>query len=661
MALSRRSTKTGHKPAPAAPAAPAADDSEVEEVSSADEISSEPEEVMAPAPAPAHGNNPRAARASGATAQPRTTPSMRPPKRKSPSGRRKETPSHGGEDGGSEGLTRSARSTTRGGAGREGESIGALRRRGWSLAMKFSIFTLLVSVLITMLFGVFSIRDLRAHMLEEIIRSGYQDVLVLNAFGQHVVKDMIGKRDAEFSSLVGRYRDPANPEYKKDRDYLRRIRDGDPRIQDVAIFGSASASNDPASPIVRASDGDATPSTANSFTHGQLVQTNYADKGANVYWIEYGGKSCLLFRVPLEPAPGTDSEKMYSSASIVLSASAIDEEVGKLTKNLVMVGLLFVGAGVGLSMAMGFRITQPINGLVEDINIVSQGDLDHESTVPSETQDEIGLLAMAFNRMTRNLREAREKERDSERIASELNTAQAIHAKLMPEKLPNLPGIDISTAYHCAKEVGGDYYDFIPVGDAEHLAFVVADVAGKGIPGSMVMGQMRTVLRMMAVNNMSAMDVLSKTNFHVARDIKRGMFVTAMYAILNLRTRDMTVASAGHNPMLIWRAATNTIEKVRPNGIALGFDKGPVFNRTIREQKVRLLHGDRVVLYTDGVVEAMNEDRDEWGDEALDAFTLKYATAPSNEYVRLLVKALEDHKGRAEQHDDITITTFRIV
>jgi phosphoserine phosphatase RsbU/P len=177
----------------------------------------------------------------------------------------------------------------------------------------------------------------------------------------------------------------------------------------------------------------------------------------------------------------------------------------------------------------------------------------------------------------------------------------------------------------------------------------------------MVMGTTRTILRMMAVNNLSASDVLSKTNFHVARDIKRGMFVTCVYAILNVRTREMTVASAGHNPMLIWRSATNSIEKVRPNGIALGFDKGPVFNRTVREQKVQLKSGDRVVLYTDGVVESMNEAREEWGDDKLDDFTLENATLPSKEYVRLLIKALEEHQGKAEQHDDITITTFRIV
>jgi serine phosphatase RsbU (regulator of sigma subunit) len=175
------------------------------------------------------------------------------------------------------------------------------------------------------------------------------------------------------------------------------------------------------------------------------------------------------------------------------------------------------------------------------------------------------------------------------------------------------------------------------------------------------MGTTRTILRMMAVGNLSPADVLAKTNYHVARDIKRGMFVTCVYCILNVRTREMAVASAGHNPMLIFRAATGQLEKVRPNGIALGFDKGPVFNKTVREERVRLNKGDRVVLYTDGVVEAMNEERVEWSEEALDAFTLAHAQLPSKEFVRLLIKALDEHKGSAEQHDDITITTFKIV
>ncbi len=535
---------------------------------------------------------------------------------------------------------------------RAADHIGSLRRRGMSLAMKFSIFTVLAMCLVTFLFGLFSIRDLRSHMIDEISRSGYQDVLILQAFGRRVINDVRGD-GAKFNlDNLETFNKSKNKE--DDLKHLKEIKDADSRIVDLAIFASNEATENPTTVLVSATKID----NFSPGTPANDINLPESNSKVLVFHRDYGGKPCLYFRLPLVESTGG---KMYASADIILSAEAIDNEVGKLTRNLLLVGIVFVLAGVGFSLALGMRIAQPITGLVEDIKIVSEGDLEHESEVPNETHDEIGLLAMAFNRMTRSLRDARELERESERLTSELNTAQAIHAQLLPKKRPELPGFDIDTLYNCAKEVGGDYYDFIPVGDAEHLAFVVADVSGKGIPGSMVMGQTRTVIRMMAVNNLSASDVLSRTNYHVARDIKRGMFVTCMYAIMNLRTREMTIASAGHNPMIIWRAASNTIEHLRPNGIALGFDKGPVFNRTVREQKVRVLKGDRVVLYTDGVVESMNSEREEWGDEALDAFTMKYATVPSNEFVRLLSKALDDHKGKAEQHDDITVLTFRIV
>jgi len=545
--------------------------------------------------------------------------------------------------------------------GRGGE-IGSMARRGMSLAQKLVAFTVLVTLPITMIFGVVSIRDLEEQLKSEIKRSGTQQALVLNTFAQRVIDRLRGVRDpGQFQQFLNEYKNPAPAEpddkkqpvstYKDDLARLKQIVDSDKRIKDVVIFASPSPTDNPSISVLRATDSKDFAGPANAET---------VDGGVQVYWGGYGGENCLYFRIPLEKDK-TDEKKMYSFASVILSAGEIESQVRSQKTRLLLFGLLLIGLGVGASLGVANWFTRPINALVDDINTVSQGDLDHTSVVPDQTSDEVGLLAMAFNRMTKNLRTARESEIDRERIASELNTAKAIHAKLMPEKLPQLPGIDIFTAYNCAKEVGGDYYDFIPVGDMEHLALTVADVSGKGIPGSMVMGTTRTILRMMAVNNLSAADVLSKTNFHVARDIKRGMFVTCVYAILNVRTREMTIASAGHNPMLVWRSATQTIEKVRPNGIALGFDKGPVFNRTVREQKIKLNTGDRVVMYTDGVVESMNEAREEWSDEALDEFTLKNATLPSKEYVRLLIKALEEHQGRAEQHDDITITTFRML
>jgi len=576
--------------------------------------------------------------------------------RSTPSGRRPSSgsrrPVQHAEAGGDE-PPEGGREGSRARARNAGGQIGALQRRGMSLSAKVALFTLALTVTISVIFAIISLIDLEDKLNAEIKHSGYRQILTLHAFGQRVIEraGIKGVRNAgEFQNKLTEYTTKGLK--ASDLELLKRVLN-DSRIKDVVIFASADASENPTTPILR---GDP---KANEFS---APSANLAESGmdpdVHIYNGSYGGENCLFFRMPLEKGA---TKGMYSSANLILAASQIKREVNSLRNRLILYGIVLVVLGVGAAFGMAGRFTRPMLSLVEDINVVSKGNLDHESTVHTQTHDEVGLLAMAFNRMTKSLRDARESERDLERIEGELDTAKKIHFNLLPEKLPQLPGIDIANDYKSAKEVGGDYYDFIPVGDLEHLALTVADVSGKGIPGSMVMGTTRTILRMMAVNNLSAADVLAKTNFHVARDIKRGMFVTCVYAILNVRTRELTVASAGHNPMLIWRSATKSIEKVRPNGIALGFDKGPVFNRTVREQKVQLYQGDRVVLYTDGVVEAMNEEREEWSDEALDEFTLKNATLPSKDYVRLLIKALTEHQGNGEQHDDITITTFRIV
>jgi serine phosphatase RsbU (regulator of sigma subunit) len=532
-----------------------------------------------------------------------------------------------------------------------GQGDGKMVHGGSSLSTKFTVFTFLIIVLVTGLFGFMSIRSLKNSMINEIQHSGQSNILALRYFADKVNDNFIKgtTNDTDLGTKIDAYMKDSS--FQEDQAYIKRLADGDKRIRDIALLASSSPVKEPNVKVLQMAK-------VETFKKGEEVNLPDGHIDVKINWGTYGSEPALFFSMPIQKgsAPGTQ----FASLSLILSAAEIDRQVNAMILQLVIFGILFIAAGVGCAMTLTSMMTRPIGVLVSDIGAVAKGDLDHESTVPNMTHDEIGALAREFNRMTRSLREAREKEADAQRLAGELNTAKAIHAKLIPEKLPNLPGIDISTAYHCAKEVGGDYYDFIPVGDAESLAFCVADVSGKGITGSMVMGFTRTYLRMMAVGNFSAADVLSKTNSYVYRDIKRGMFVTCVYAILNLRTREMTVASAGHNPMLIWRAATKSIEKVRPNGIALGFDKGPIFNRTVREQKVKLNPGDRVVMYTDGVVESMNERREEWTDEALDAFTLQHATAPSKDYVRLLIKALMDHQGNAEQHDDITVMTFRV-
>jgi sigma-B regulation protein RsbU (phosphoserine phosphatase) len=253
------------------------------------------------------------------------------------------------------------------------------------------------------------------------------------------------------------------------------------------------------------------------------------------------------------------------------------------------------------------------------------------------TGEEMGKVGVQIRRMDKQLRSAKEKEKEVERIEHDLDIAREIQANLLPPKIPQIPGYDLYPFYRSAREVGGDYYDFFPI-DGEHLAMVVADVSGKGIPGSMVMATTRMLLRILGPQARTASAILQQANSWVAKDIKRGMFVTAIFAVLNVHTRQMSVCSAGHN---------------------LGFDRGPIFDRTLQERRITLEAGDRVVMYTDGVVEAMSPAHEEYGDERFYVFVRDHARMRSKDFVLSLVRELDEHKGSAEQHDDITISTFR--
>lgn len=257
-------------------------------------------------------------------------------------------------------------------------------------------------------------------------------------------------------------------------------------------------------------------------------------------------------------------------------------------------------------------------------------------------------------------RKAQEALKVEERWRHDLDAVREIQSNLLPPKIPQIPGYDMFPFYRSAREVGGDYYDFIPI-DNERLAVLVADVSGKGIPGAMVMATTRTLFHLLAPQCCDAAEIMRQVNRRVAKDIRQGMFVTVLLAVLNVHTRTMSVCSAGHNPMVVFRERSGRCELVNPNGIALGFDQGPIFDRMLRERTVHLEPGDRVVMYTDGVVEMMNPRKEEYGDERFYGFVRDHARMRSKDFVTMLVRDLDIFKGKAQQHDDMLISTFRVL
>lgn len=352
---------------------------------------------------------------------------------------------------------------------------------------------------------------------------------------------------------------------------------------------------------------------------------------------------------------GTD---YHAYLAVYLDAGVIQSVQSKTRYNVLIITLLGAIAAVIVIVLIANLLTRTIRQLHFDMAVVADGHFDHKSAI--KTNDEIAALATMFNVMTDNLAHAQQQEADRKAIERELSIATEIQANLLPQRIPEIPGFDIHRYYLSAKEVGGDYYDFLVI-DQQHLGIVVADVSGKGIPGSMVMTMVRSLLRLASVRNFSPADTFKKVNRILHRDIRRGMFVTAIYMVLDIVDRKLRVASAGHNPLVIYRAENGQVEFVRPRGIALGFDRGPMFDTNIREAEIELNPGDRIVAYTDGVNEAKNIDDDDFGDKRFHELVRKVAPESSENFVNRVVQALEDHQGEAEQSDDITLVTLGVL
>ncbi len=359
----------------------------------------------------------------------------------------------------------------------------------------------------------------------------------------------------------------------------------------------------------------------------------------------------LVFNTPIFDSNNFE----VGRAIIAVRASQIVDRYNKIYTVFALEALVVIALSIIISFIVSIRVTRPIKLLLADMRIVASGDLTHETR--SYAHDEIGMIASEFNRLTRVLKMASENEKKALKLESELNMAGEIQFKLLPTKLLEISGIDIFAAYQPAKEVGGDYYDLFQIDDT-HFGMVVADVSGKGVPASMVMATTRTILRFVARNNISTVDTLVETNSMVAADIKRGMFVTALYLVFDSETQSLECASAGHNPLVLHRQ-NGEIELINPKGIAIGFDKGPIFNNSLQKSTIKLQRGDRVVLYTDGIVEAMNEERQHYTDERFYDFIRENSELDSHGFVHKLLEDVEEHQGRMVQHDDITVLTFK--
>jgi sigma-B regulation protein RsbU (phosphoserine phosphatase) len=242
-------------------------------------------------------------------------------------------------------------------------------------------------------------------------------------------------------------------------------------------------------------------------------------------------------------------------------------------------------------------------------------------------------------------------------LEQDLSRANQIQLRLLPDKIPYIPGCDMKLHYVSCKETGGDYYDFIEI-DKDHLGIVIADVSGKGISGAMIMILARTVIRLIAQGNPDARETIVRANRIIAPDVKDIMFMTLLYMVLDKNTYTIEVVNAGHNPLIYWDGREH--RRINPQGIALGFDLGPLFEANLKSETIVLRPDDYIVAYTDGVVESLDSKGREFGEDRFLEIIETYGSAqPPNDLINSLVKALEAHQGDAPQYDDITVVKLK--
>src|SRR6266545_1954864 len=247
---------------------------------------------------------------------------------------------------------------------------------------------------------------------------------------------------------------------------------------------------------------------------------------------------------------------------------------------------------------------------------------------------------------------------EKKRLDHDLEIARDIQRILLPSEAPAINGFQISGINVPARQVSGDYFDYIHV-DQGRLGVAIADVSGKGVPASLIMAICRSVLRAEAAGNPSPAEVLRKVNRQLYPDIKEDMFISMAYLVLDHQHDGITLARAGHDAPLLYQRQSQTITPIKSPGMVVGIDSGSVFDRLTVDFSVPLECNDNLVLSTDGVTETLNSEGDEFGLDRMMESVRASANDGAQAIVKRIIEAVRDFTGSAPQNDDITLIAIR--
>ena len=246
---------------------------------------------------------------------------------------------------------------------------------------------------------------------------------------------------------------------------------------------------------------------------------------------------------------------------------------------------------------------------------------------------------------------------EKKEIEGELKNAREVQRVLLPQDDPMVSGFRVNGTNLPARIISGDYYDYIELPDGK-LGVVIADVSGKGVSAGLLMAMCRSLLRAVSLADSSPSVALAAVNRYLFPDIREDMFISMIYGVLDPGDGSMTFARAGHDPALIFRKSDGSVEISKPKGLALGIDGGSVFERVTQDARITLESGDCVLLFTDGVKEAINANDEEFGLDRLASAFRGEASLGAEAIMKKVQEEVEAFAGEGPQMDDVTIVAI---
>ncbi|OGU82727.1 MAG: hypothetical protein A2499_12370 [Stygiobacter sp. RIFOXYC12_FULL_38_8] len=304
-------------------------------------------------------------------------------------------------------------------------------------------------------------------------------------------------------------------------------------------------------------------------------------------------------------------------------------------------------AEVGVDLIVPMKIKNETKGLIllgkrKNELVYSQSDIEFVSSV--------GSLAIISIDNARLFKETLEKQR----LEKDLETARNIQTNLLPKSIPAFSNFEMAAFNKSARMVGGDYYDIIKL-DENNVLFAIADVSGKGVPAALLMANIQAFLKSICKMKMHLADATNLLNDLVAENTTNGSFITFFWGIINNEKKELTFVNAGHNPPLLVR--NSQIIKLKKGGMILGVMQTIV---PYLSDIIQLESGDTIVLFTDGITEAMNVKWEEYSDERLEAFVVDKTNLDSKRLLEEIKQSVEQFTVGAEQSDDITCMVIKV-